>query len=138
MADILSKVEKMTVRIENEKRRLPQIVTPRTRRGSENTTVLTLWRIKSLTTLDANGAANNYLAYYTCQLCTFDATDYNLSNNDPIDYAGDDIIVFNLAEAGEVDAASLSVGDYLIGYTTTDDEGNSINIGFSPKFSWIA
>ena len=114
---------------------------PRTRRprlmAGAGQVALKLWRIKSLTTVDANGDANNYFAYYTCQECAWDAALYNLGNATPITYTGDDVIVCNIAECGETAAAALAIGDYLVGWDQTDNAGNTIHIGFTPKYAWI-
>jgi len=86
--------------------------------GSE----MKLWRVTSL-------APTGYFAYYTCVECNFDATYFGTSNTNPI-VAGDDaVVVFNIAEAGEASTSALSVGDYLQGHATIDDEGNFINYG---------
>ena len=125
---LADKVQMIQERIRRENAAGPAIISTHRAVRYPLTGALLIWRIKATT--------SNY-AYYTCQAVTIDATDFNTGNTSPIEYAGPDVTVFNIAEAGETNAAALSVGDILIGFATTDDEGHAIKVGWSPKFAWI-
>jgi len=102
------------------------------RRGGHVSSSLqrTLWEVKSQTTLDAAGAANNYNAYYTCYRLTIDHTDYNLGNVDPRDQSTVEDIVGCLPEMGYTTAPMLIPGDLIYGFSRVDDEGTMVHLGF--------
>ena len=100
-------------------------------KGPSTRRLWTTWRVSSATTVDAAGDANDYVAYYTCNPVTYDATDYNLTNTDPVEYDSDtEVIVCNLSERGSDTSAIVTEGELLIGFSTFDDDGNLINLGW--------
>jgi len=99
--------------------------------GASGGTGLATWRI--------TGFVTDWYAYYKCRPIHFDADKFLLSNQDPTydNVADSEVLVFNLAEAGEAVKRSLAVGDHLGGYETHDDAGGLIRGGWSPKYAWI-
>lgn len=74
---------------------------------------------------------------YECKECLFDATDWNAETNvQKFGAIGNTVEVFNTGENKSVVGSILLVGDFLLAFQHTDDEGNVRWIGFSPKYSW--
>lgn len=80
--------------------------------------------VKFIAKVDSDATGGGY---YNCYIQILDATDWE-TDTDLFEDTGESVVVLNAVEAGS-SVHNLDAGDYIIGHSTKDDEGNTRFVG---------